>query len=91
VGDITWARASFNSVRGKIVSEWKRDGDKFTLRVTIPPNTTARVSLPSWDLNKTLANSRPIGEDRDIKFVRQAGDRAILQVGSGSHEFTTAY
>jgi alpha-L-rhamnosidase len=24
VGDVTWARASFNSVRGKIVSDWKR-------------------------------------------------------------------
>ena len=46
VGDLKWVKASYNSVRGMIVSEWKRDGDKLTLDVTIPPNTTATVELP---------------------------------------------
>jgi alpha-L-rhamnosidase len=31
VGDVTWAKASYNSIRGKIVSDWKRqhDGHRF--------------------------------------------------------------
>ena len=36
VGDVTWVKASYNSIRGKIVSDWKRDGGKFTLKVSIP-------------------------------------------------------
>ena len=91
VGDVTWALANFDSVRGKIVSYWKRDGDKFTLQITIPPNTTARVSLPSLELIKTLVNSRPIGEDRNVKFIQQAGDRAILEVASGNYELQSVY
>jgi hypothetical protein len=31
VGDVTWAKASYNSIREKIISDWKRDGEKFTL------------------------------------------------------------
>ena len=47
VGDLTWVKASYDSIRGKIVSDWKRDGGKFTLNVTIPPNTTATVLVPA--------------------------------------------
>ena len=47
VGDVTWAKASYNSIRGKIVSDWKRDSGKFTLQVTIPANTTATVFVPA--------------------------------------------
>jgi hypothetical protein len=46
VGDLTRVKASFRSVRGTIRSEWKRDGNAFTLHVTIPPNTTASIFLP---------------------------------------------
>jgi hypothetical protein len=46
VGDLTWVKASLNSVRGPIVSHWKRDGQQFSLVVTIPPNTTAKVYVP---------------------------------------------
>jgi hypothetical protein len=46
VGDLTWVSASYDSISGKIVSEWRRDGTKVRLHVVIPPNTTAQVFLP---------------------------------------------
>ena len=33
---IDWVKASYDSIRGKIVSHWKVDGDRFQLDVTIP-------------------------------------------------------
>jgi len=45
VGNLTWAKASYESIRGKIISDWIRTGDGFTLKVTIPANTTAEPSL----------------------------------------------
>lgn len=47
VADLKWVKASYNSVRGKIVSEWRTDGDKFKLRVRIPVGATATVFLPA--------------------------------------------
>lgn len=46
VGNVTFAKASFNSVYGEIVSDWKIDNGLFILNVTIPANTTATVYLP---------------------------------------------
>jgi alpha-L-rhamnosidase len=46
VGDLTWVRAHFDSPYGRIVSDWKIEGDRFTMNVTIPPNTTAIIVEP---------------------------------------------
>ncbi|MFO0810903.1 MAG: family 78 glycoside hydrolase catalytic domain [Gemmataceae bacterium] len=45
-GKLTWAKVGYDSVRGKIATDWKLDGDKFRLTVTIPANTTAQVRMP---------------------------------------------
>ncbi len=49
VGNLTWARASYDSIRGTIVSDWKKSDGAFTLRVTIPVGTVATVSIPAAD------------------------------------------
>jgi alpha-L-rhamnosidase len=46
-GDLTFVKASHQTPYGAIVSSWKRDGGTFTLDVTIPPNTSATVTLPN--------------------------------------------
>jgi alpha-L-rhamnosidase len=43
---LTWARASYRSIRGTIVSSWKREGGRVTLEVTIPVNARATIYLP---------------------------------------------
>ena len=46
VGDLTWVKAHFDSPYGRIISEWKIDGDLLTMEVTIPANTTATIVVP---------------------------------------------
>lgn len=46
-GGLTSAKADYDSVYGKIVSEWEIKGDVFNLHVKIPVNTTATVSIPA--------------------------------------------
>jgi len=48
-GDLTFVKASHQTPYGPILSSWKRDGGTFTLDVTIPPNTTATVTLPNGE------------------------------------------
>ncbi|MFB3827375.1 MAG: glycoside hydrolase family 78 protein [Bryobacteraceae bacterium] len=47
VAGLDWAKASHRSLYGTIATEWKRAGGRFHLNVTIPPNSTATVYLPS--------------------------------------------
>ena len=46
IGDLTWVKSHYDSVYGRIVSNWKRDGEGITMEVTIPPNATATVFVP---------------------------------------------
>ena len=43
---LTWAKRSFESEHGTIVSEWKKENGSFSLRVEIPCNTSATITLP---------------------------------------------
>lgn len=42
---LDWAKGEYRSVNGLIRSEWRREGDKVKLTVSIPVNTTATVWL----------------------------------------------
>ena len=46
-GPLTSARATYDSVRGHIVADWKIDNGLFELEVSVPPNSEAVVRLPS--------------------------------------------
>lgn len=40
---LDWVKAEYNSVRGPVKSEWKREGGKINLTVTIPTGSTATI------------------------------------------------
>jgi hypothetical protein len=83
VGDVTWVKASYDSIRGKITSDWKRDGRQFILRVTIPANTTATVLVPLQPGAHVTVDSP------DAKRLSDKGNEAVFETGSGSYEFTS--
>ncbi|MEU8664280.1 family 78 glycoside hydrolase catalytic domain, partial [Actinoplanes philippinensis] len=41
VGDLTFVKGHYTTPQGTARSEWRRAGDRLTLTVTVPPNTTA--------------------------------------------------
>ncbi len=88
VGDLTRARASYKSVRGKTVSDWKLDSGKFTSKVTIPANTTATVFVPAKAAGAVTENGKPAKRSQGVKFLRLEDGRAVYAVGSsGDYEF----
>jgi alpha-L-rhamnosidase len=87
VGDVTWVKAGYDSIRGKIVSDWKRDGDRFTLNVTIPANTTATVCIPAKSADAVTEDGRPAALSDGVTFLRMENGRAIFAVESGKYEF----
>ena len=46
VGDLTWVKAKWETFRGPVAVEWKRDSRRFHLQVSLPPGMTAAVVLP---------------------------------------------
>ncbi len=87
LGDLTYARASYNSVRGRIASEWSIDKDAFRLKVIIPANTTATVFMPNADPGKVMEGKNPAGKTDGVKFLRAENGAAVYEVASGAYEF----
>ena len=84
---IDWVKAEYRSARGKIVSAWKRDGDRFELNVTLPANTTATVFVPAKSADAVREGGQPLSKTKGVKFLRMEGDRAVLSLGSGAFRF----
>ncbi|HUL51933.1 MAG TPA: family 78 glycoside hydrolase catalytic domain, partial [Opitutaceae bacterium] len=89
VGDLTWVRAAYDSIRGRVVSEWKRTGRRLALNVTIPPNTTATVFVPAVDPVTVRVGGRAPGRHRGVTFLRQGADAAVYAIESGSYAFSS--
>lgn len=45
-GSLTWANATYESLYGTIVSEWKKENKTFIYHCEIPENTKAKLILP---------------------------------------------
>lgn len=81
VGDVTFAKANYQSPYGKISSDWKKDCGKFELKVEIPVNTTATIYLPATIKSKISINGKT------VKKSDFQEDKAILNIGSGQYLF----
>lgn len=87
-GDVTWARAAYDSIHGRIESEWRKREGRFNLRIRIPANTSATVWLPSKNLQTITEGDAPIAKAREVKFVKLENGSAIYEVGSGTYSFS---
>jgi alpha-L-rhamnosidase len=78
---MTSARAEYESVYGTIISDWKGTAaGPFSLRVTIPANTSAKVFLPTMRGAHLTEDGNPVNA--------QAVDGSyVVTVGSGSYSF----
>lgn len=76
VRGLSWAEAEYKSTRGPIKVRWDWSGGRFSLRVTTPANTTATIWMPSDDA---------------VEGSGRVGDRNLLRIGSGTHEFRSRW
>jgi len=87
VGDLTWAKASYDSIHGPIRSDWKRNAEAFTLDVTIPPGTSATVFVPASSASEITEGGAPAASSKGVAFLREDGRTAIYRIQSGTYSF----
>jgi alpha-L-rhamnosidase len=78
---MTSARAEYESIYGKIISDWKgTSAGPFSLSVTIPANTSARVFLPA-------IAGKQLTEGGHSVEAQTANGSYLIQIGSGFYNF----
>ncbi|MES2922772.1 MAG: family 78 glycoside hydrolase catalytic domain [Verrucomicrobiota bacterium] len=97
-GDLSFANASYNSIRGPIISHWTLAGTDFTLNVTIPPGSTGRVCVPTFGTPAVVVreggtviweNNTPAGTTASLTFAASEPGYLSWNVGSGTYQFTS--
>lgn len=73
---VDWVRCGFDSVLGKIESDWKREGNVVRYTITVPVEST--VVLPNGAKAKSVAAKR----------IGDSGADATFRVSAGTWEFT---
>ncbi len=85
LGDLTAARATYNSAQGTIVSDWKLENGTFHWQVTIPANTTATVMVPCAEGAPITENGCPIAETPALRYLRREQGTAVYAAEAGSY------
>jgi alpha-L-rhamnosidase len=81
------ARATLDSMQGTIESDWKRDGENFTWKIVVPPNTHATVFVPTSDAQQVLEGGKSARET--LSFVGESDGYAQFEIGAGTYQFTS--
>ncbi|HSS97353.1 MAG TPA: family 78 glycoside hydrolase catalytic domain [Terriglobales bacterium] len=78
---IDHAHGEYDSVYGTITTDWSgKQSGPFSLKVSIPANTTAKVFLP------VIANTQVTQNGRKVSPQQESGV-PMVQIGSGTYEF----
>jgi hypothetical protein len=91
VGNLKWVKASYDSIRGRISSEWKWSNGRFALKVMIPANTTATVFVPSMPGTKVSEGKVAAEDSLGVSFLRREDDRMVYAIDCGEYEFCSLY
>ena len=89
VGDVTWAKGSYQSIRGEIVSDWKVENGEFFYTLTLPTNTIAQVVLPAQDLETAFESDVALTDAEGIANVKMEEGQIVFGAGGGRYQFRT--
>jgi alpha-L-rhamnosidase len=84
---MTYAKGYYESVYGKISSEWTIDGNKWAYKTTIPANTTATLYLPVKTLNQIKESGKSITQSRGISKAVPENGSIKMTLMSGTYVF----
>lgn len=89
-GGLTWAKGTYESVRGQITIEWNIANGFFSLNIEVPPNTSATVYLPSKDAVSIQESGLDARSSKGVRFIGNESGAGVFEVLSGSYRFRSA-
>jgi hypothetical protein len=84
---ITWAKGHYDSIHGRIGSDWKWEDGEFDWKISVPANTKATVYIPAKDAASVLESGKSLAQAEGVTFLRMQDGRAVCEVISGNYVF----
>lgn len=90
-GGLTSAQGYYNSVQGPISNAWTYTGNTFNLSVTIPPNATAQIYVPTTNAGAITESGVSAAGSPGVTFLGVSNNAAVYAVGSGNYSFSSPF
>lgn len=87
VGDLTFAKASYQSPYGTIRSGWKKEKGVIKLDAEIPANTKAFIYVPNPENAPIMESGKPASASPGLQFIRFENGYSLFHSGSGKYSF----
>ena len=85
-GTLTRAEARLETPYGRAASGWQLTGEELRVTVTVPPNTTAELTLPDAGLEGVRLDGQPLSAAQGA--VQRGADVVLPLLGSGTYRFS---
>jgi alpha-L-rhamnosidase len=85
---LKWVKAHHDCIYGRIVSNWSIGaGNVLTVDVTVPPNTTAALVLPTAEAKTVTEGGRPLTQVQGIERTAAQPGQLIIELRPGVYQF----
>jgi alpha-L-rhamnosidase len=78
------------TVAGPVFTRWRRRGRAATLRLAVPPNVTATVTMPATAADRVTESGKPVARATGVRVRSFADGLVTMTVGSGSYSFVSS-
>ena len=82
---LDWVRCTYRSIRGPITCDWTRQGNRITLDLHVPVNTSATLVLPAT--SGITENGRLATDARGVEEISDQDGVTKFRLGSGQYHF----
>ncbi len=84
---MTWAKGYYDSMYGRIESEWQLEEGGWSYKTTVPANTSATLYLKTNSIENVTINGKKIKKMKDIQILQKEGNEVVLKLVSGNYSF----
>ncbi len=84
---LEWVKAHYDSIRGRIASEWRIGADGLSWAVSIPPNTSATIYLPASSVETLSEGGKALAQSEGLSSVCAEAGCVVLEAASGDYRF----
>jgi alpha-L-rhamnosidase len=88
-GQMTWVKGYYDSMYGRISSEWKIENNLLIYNAVVPPNTSATLYLPASAVKSVKESGKPPKRSGGITFIKYESGKAVYELKSGNYRFNS--
>ncbi|NNE77211.1 MAG: alpha-L-rhamnosidase, partial [Pricia sp.] len=84
---MTWAKGYYDSMYGRIESEWRWESEGWTYNAIVPANTKATLRINTSTVKNITSGGVKLKKAKGVKVLESEGAEVVLELVSGRYNF----